>query len=207
MTAVTKVTQSNWGSLEEWLSLSVPESDSPGYSLLSWQNQSWIFIGRTDAEAPILCTPDEKSQLGGKDPDAGKDWGQEEKGTTEDEGWDGWMASTAWWTWVWASFRSWRWTGKPGMLQSIGLQRVGHDWANELNWPLVSLVTAGQMNTHKHAESTFCLRLSVQPRAVTQMQCNWHEHPSFSKSPERRHPENRLPRGRLRLAMSLWSFE
>ena len=54
-------------------------------------NQSWIFIGRTDAaaEAPILCTPDVKSQLIGKDPDAGKNWGQEQKGVTEDEmvGW------------------------------------------------------------------------------------------------------------------------
>ena len=50
-------------------------------------NQSWIFIGRTDAEAeaPILWPPDEKSWLIGKEPDAGKDWGQEEKGMTEDE--------------------------------------------------------------------------------------------------------------------------
>ena len=50
-------------------------------------NQPWIFIGRTDAEAeaPILWPPDVKSQLTGKDPDAGKDWGREEKGTTEDE--------------------------------------------------------------------------------------------------------------------------
>ena len=54
-------------------------------------NQAWIFIGRTDAEAeaPILWLPDEKSQLTGKDPDAGKNWKQEEKGMTEDEmvGW------------------------------------------------------------------------------------------------------------------------
>ena len=52
-------------------------------------NQSWIFIGKTDAEAPILGPPDVKSQLIRKDPDAGKDWGQEEKGVTEDEmvGW------------------------------------------------------------------------------------------------------------------------
>ena len=54
-------------------------------------NQSWIFIGRTDAEAeaPVLWSPDAKSWLTGKDPDAGKDWRQEEKGTTEDEmvGW------------------------------------------------------------------------------------------------------------------------
>ena len=50
-------------------------------------NQPWIFIGRTDAiaEAPVLWSPDVKSPLTGKDPDAGKDWGQEEKGTTEDE--------------------------------------------------------------------------------------------------------------------------
>ena len=54
-------------------------------------DQSWVFTGRTDAEAetPILWPPDAKSWLIGKDPDAGRDWGQEEKGTTEDEmaGW------------------------------------------------------------------------------------------------------------------------
>ena len=55
-------------------------------------------------------------------------------GEGDDRGWDGWMASLTRWTWVWASFRSWWWTGKPGMLQSMGLQRVGHDWANELKW-------------------------------------------------------------------------
>ena len=59
-------------------------------------NQSWIFIGRTDAEAeaPILWPPDGKSWLIGKDPDAGKDWGQEEKGATEDEmvGWHHWLS-------------------------------------------------------------------------------------------------------------------
>ena len=52
-------------------------------------------------------------------------------------GWDGWMASPTRWTWVWASSGSWWWTGKPGMLQSMGLQGVGHDWATELNWPLI----------------------------------------------------------------------
>ena len=56
-------------------------------------NQSWVFIGRTDeAETPILWPPDVKSWLIGKDSDAGRDWGQEEKGTTEDEmaGWHHW---------------------------------------------------------------------------------------------------------------------
>ena len=45
-----------------------------------------------------------------------------------------WMASPTQWTWVWVSSGSWWWTGKPGMLQSIGLWRVGHDWVTELNW-------------------------------------------------------------------------
>ena len=57
------------------------------------RNQPWIFTGRTDAEAPILWPPDLKSLLIGKDPDAGKDWRQEEKGVTEDEmvGWHHWL--------------------------------------------------------------------------------------------------------------------
>ena len=67
-------------------------------------NKSWVFTGRTDteAEAPMLWPLDVKSWLIGQDPNAGKDWGQEEKGTT---GWDGWMASLTQWTWVWASSR------------------------------------------------------------------------------------------------------
>ena len=60
------------------------------------ENQSWIFIGKTDAEAeaPVLWPPDVKSWLAGKDPDAGKDWGQEEKGMMEDEmiGWHHWLS-------------------------------------------------------------------------------------------------------------------
>ena len=51
-----------------------------------------------------------------------------------DRGWDAWMASLTWWAWVWVSSGSWCWTGKPGTLQSIGSQRVGHNWATELNW-------------------------------------------------------------------------
>ena len=50
-------------------------------------------------------------------------------------GWDGWMASLTQQTRVWASSGSWWWTGKPGVLQSMGLQRIGHAWAIELNWP------------------------------------------------------------------------
>ena len=67
------------------------------------KDQPWVFIGRSDAEAetPILWPPHAKSLLTGKDPDAGRDWGQEEKGTTEDE-----MASPTW-TWVWVDSRIW----------------------------------------------------------------------------------------------------
>ena len=74
-----------------------------------------------------LWPPDVKSQLIGKDPDAGKDWRQEEKGTTEDE-MVGWHHQ---WTWVWASSGRWWWTGKPDMLQSTGSQRIRHDWETE----------------------------------------------------------------------------
>ena len=94
-------------------------------------NQSWIFIGRTDAEAetPLLWPPDVKNWLIGKDPDAGKDWGQEEKGMTEDE-----MASPTPWIWVWVNSRSWWWTWKPGMLQSMKLQ--SQTLLTDLNWTL-----------------------------------------------------------------------
>ena len=96
-------------------------------------NQSWIFIGRTDAEAetPVLWPSDGKNWLIGKHPDAGKDWRWMKKGSTEDE--------MVWWHHrldghEWASSRSCWWTGKPGVLPSMGSQWVGHDWATELNW-------------------------------------------------------------------------
>ena len=49
-------------------------------------------------------------------------------------GWDGWMASQTQWAWVWVNSTSWWWTGRPGVLQSMGSQRVRYDWATELNW-------------------------------------------------------------------------
>ena len=95
-------------------------------------NQSWIFNGRTDieAETPILWPPDELTHLK-------RSWcwkRLKEGGEGDDIGWDGWMASPMWYTWVWVGSRSWWWTGRPGVLQSMLLQRVGHDWATELNW-------------------------------------------------------------------------
>ena len=63
-------------------------------------------------------------------------WGGllEKREATHSRGWDGWMASPIWWMWVWVSSGSWWWTGKSGVLQSMGSQRVGHDWVTELNW-------------------------------------------------------------------------
>ena len=96
-------------------------------------DQSWVFIGRIDAEAetPVLWPPHVKSWLIGKDPDAGRDWGQEEKGTTEDEmaGWHHWLNGL-----------EFEWTlgvgdGQGGLAccGSWG-RRVRHDWVTELNW-------------------------------------------------------------------------
>ena len=95
-------------------------------------DQSWlIFIERTDAEAetPIFWPPDLKNWFIGKDLDAGKDWRWEEKGTTEDEmvGWHRWLNGNEW-----VNSRSWWWTGRPGVLWSMGSQ-IRHNWATELN--------------------------------------------------------------------------
>ena len=101
-------------------------------------NQSWIFLGRAEAEAPILWPLDAKSQLIRKDPDTGKDWRQEEKGTTEDEK----VRLHQWtqWTWVWAHSGSWWQTGRPGMLQSVG-SRVGHkEWLNNNKWKNIKIL-------------------------------------------------------------------
>ena len=108
-----------------------------GFGEDSWESlglqgdQPWDFFGGNDAEAetPVLWPPHAKSWLIGKDSDAGRDWGQEEKGTTEDE-----MASLTRWTWVWVNSGSWWWTGRPAVLWFMGSQRVGHDWETELNW-------------------------------------------------------------------------
>ena len=65
-----------------------------------------------------------------------------------DRGWDGWMASPTQWTWVWISSRSWWRTEKPGVLQSMGSQRVGHNWVTELNWVIQQYQT-GEIRTSR----------------------------------------------------------
>ena len=89
-------------------------------------NQSWIFIGKTDAEAeiPILWSPDAKNTHW-KRPWC---WEWLKTGREgDDRGWDGWMASLTQWTWIWAGSGHWWWTRRPGVLQSMGSQRVRHD--------------------------------------------------------------------------------
>ena len=63
----------------------------------------------------------------------------------DDRGWDSWMASLTRWTWVWASPGRWWWTGKPGVLQSMGSQRVKHDWGTELNWRNETIISGSHL--------------------------------------------------------------
>ena len=96
-------------------------------------NQSWIFIGRTAAEGeiPILWPPDANRRFIGKDPDAGKDWRQEEKGSTEDEmvGWHHWLDEHEFEQAPGVG------DGQGSLACFLGSQRIRHDWATELNWP------------------------------------------------------------------------
>ena len=93
-------------------------------------DQSWVFFGRNDAKAetPVLWPCEELTHWT-------RLWSWEGLGAGgegDDRGWDGWMASPTQWTRVWVHSRIWWQTGRPGMLQFMGSQRVGHDWATEL---------------------------------------------------------------------------
>ena len=112
-------------------------------------DESWVFFGRTDAKTktPIFWPPHAKSWLIGKDSDAGRDWGQEEQGTT----------SPTQWTWVWMNSGSWWWTGRPGVLQFMGLQSRTQlsDWT-ELNWTFLTVqLSLPYMTTEKHIQKCF----------------------------------------------------
>ena len=83
-------------------------------------------------------------------------------GGGDDRGWDGWMASPIQWTWVWASSGNWWWTGKPGMLQSMGSQRVRHNWGTELNWLLFNHRLEGTLGEFmRHQASTDAYTLLI----------------------------------------------
>ena len=121
-------------------------------------NQSWIIIEKTAAEAKvaILLAIWCEELTTGKDPNArpfpsirGRLKAKREGGN---RGWDGWMVSPTQWAWVWTSSRRWWRTGKPGMLQFMGLQRVGHNWATELWYRIIHnnmiIITVGR-SCHK----------------------------------------------------------
>ena len=96
-------------------------------------NQSWIFIGRTDAGAETRALATWCKEL----THWKRPWGLNffffnVEGEGGNRGWDGWNTSPSRWTWVWVGSRSWWWTGSSGVLQSMGSQKVGHDWATEL---------------------------------------------------------------------------
>ena len=96
-------------------------------------DQSWVFFGRTDIEAETNTLADWCEEL----THWKRPWCWERLragGEGDNRGWDGWMASPTQWTWVWVNSGSWWWTGRPGVLQFMGSQRVGHDWVTELNW-------------------------------------------------------------------------
>ena len=98
-------------------------------------DKSWVFIGRTDAEAE---TPNTLATWCKELTHWKRSWCWERLkvgGEGDDRGWDGWMASPTWWTWVWINSGSWWWSGRPGVLQSMGSQSIRHDWVTELNWP------------------------------------------------------------------------
>ena len=119
-----------------------------------WRRSALGFLLRNNAKAetPVLWTPHVKSWLIGKDSYAGRDGAG---GEGDDRGWDGWMASLTRWTRVWVNSRSWWSTGRPGVLQFMGLQRVRHDWATELNWLNTQLVLLSLWSTQNKSSCFF----------------------------------------------------
>ena len=112
---------------------------------------------------PILWPPDAKNWLL-KRPWC---WERLRAGEGDDRGWDGWMASPTQWTRFWIDSRSWWWTGRPGVLQFMGLQRVGHDWVTELNW---TEHTHKPSNTDEHLSTPWRVCLRMKPTLRTNEQ-------------------------------------
>ena len=78
-------------------------------------------------------------------------------GEGDDRGWDGWMASPTRWTWVWVNSGSWWWMGRPGVLRFMGSQRIGHNWATELNWTKGSYMYLHCLVAHLSSGEYFCI--------------------------------------------------
>ena len=157
-------------------------------------DQSWVFIGRTDAEAgtPILWPPHAKNWLIGKDPDAGRDWGQEEKGTTEDEmaGWHHWLDG-----------REFEWApgvgdGQGGLVCYDSWGCKESDTTERLNWTDV-LVTSSRNSQQRSVSKQVCsegayLLVCERQKANKREQCQ--SHLPFICLPEAGHRKNPHPR-------------
>ena len=76
--------------------------------------------------------------------------GLEAGGEGDNRGWDGWMASLTWWTWVWVNSGSWWWTGRSGVLRFMGSQRVRHDWVTEMNWTYIFIYKFKCISIHTY---------------------------------------------------------
>ena len=109
-----------------------PTSPSERRSVLGVQWKDWCWRWHSQSLA-TWC--EELTYL--KRPWCWKGLGAGREG--DNRGWDGWMASPTQWTWAWVDSGSWWWTGRPGVLRFVVLQRVGHDWTTELNWYLKHL--------------------------------------------------------------------
>ena len=96
-------------------------------------NQSWIFTGGLIMKLKLQYFGHLMLRTHSLEKTLKLEW-LTAWGKGDDRGWDGWKASLTWWTWVWASSEIWWRTGQPGMLQSMGMQRVECDWVTELNW-------------------------------------------------------------------------
>ena len=114
---------------DSWESLGLqgdPTSTSERNSVLNihWKDWCWCWNSNTLATSCEELTHLKRPWL----------WERLKAGVGDDRGWDGWMASPTQWTLVWVNSGSRWWTGWPGVLQPMGSQQVGHDWATELNW-------------------------------------------------------------------------
>ena len=136
-------------------------------------NQPWIFIGRTnaEAEAPVLWPPDAKSWLIGKAPDAGKDWGQEEKGVTEDT-MVGWLDGISSMDMSLSKLQEIVRTEKPGVLQSMGWQRIRHKLQLNNNLLGEKKKKKRLRKTNKRISQLTWLR---RRRTETQISAEWHK--------------------------------
>ena len=133
-------------------------------------NQSWILNGRTQWNSNTLATWCEELSYG-KWPWCGERL--KAGGGGDNRGWDGWVASLTRWSWVWTSSGCWWWTGKPGVLQSVGLQRVGHDFMTELNWSENSLLTHSTPSFRSCLHAATLLSVPTTSPTVFSIPCTW----------------------------------